>query len=108
MTSAARAGTRALFGVVFGPWRPRLAEYKRPLTVGRPRPKNISNRTALPKWKKGDVAACRECVGYRVSFIYQVCVHTTMVTPEAAAKEHGRCWKCPSRCGCGRVPCVGR
>ncbi|MGW1592727.1 zinc-ribbon domain-containing protein [Streptomyces sp. NPDC002343] len=26
---------------------------------------SIANRTALPKWKGGDVAACRECVGYK-------------------------------------------
>lgn len=55
---------------------------------------NISNRTALPKWKGGDVAACRECVGYKVSYSYPDCGHTAMVTPEAAAKKRGRCWKC--------------
>ncbi|MGJ5763140.1 zinc-ribbon domain-containing protein [Streptomyces galbus] len=55
---------------------------------------NISNRTAMPKWKNGDVAACRECVGYRVSYTYPGCGHTAMVTPEAVAKKRGRCWKC--------------
>ncbi|MCY1649318.1 zinc-ribbon domain-containing protein [Streptomyces sp. NPDC048212] len=55
---------------------------------------NISNRTALPKWKGGDVAACRECVGYKVSYSYPDCGHTSMITPEAAAKKRGRCWKC--------------
>ncbi|MGW4518419.1 zinc-ribbon domain-containing protein [Streptomyces sp. NPDC004393] len=37
---------------------------------------SISNRTALPKWKNGDIAACRECVGYRVSYTYPVCGHS--------------------------------
>lgn len=55
---------------------------------------DISNRTALQKWKNGDVAACRECVGNRVSYTYSTCGHTAMVTPESAAKEHPRCWKC--------------
>jgi hypothetical protein len=55
---------------------------------------NISTRTTLPKWKNGDVAACRECVGYKVSYTYPDCRHTAMVTPEAAAKKRGRCWKC--------------
>ncbi|WP_158713129.1 zinc-ribbon domain-containing protein [Streptomyces sp. NRRL S-1813] len=39
----------------------------------------ISNRTAMPKWKNGDVAACRECVGYRVSHTFPVCGHTARV-----------------------------
>ncbi|MFJ2597417.1 zinc-ribbon domain-containing protein [Streptomyces erythrochromogenes] len=55
---------------------------------------NISTRTTLPKWKGGDVAACRECVGYKVSYTYPDCGHSAMVTPEAAAKKRGRCWNC--------------
>jgi hypothetical protein len=55
---------------------------------------DISNRTSLRKWKNGDVAACRECVGYRVSRTYPECGHTAMVTPEAAAKKKPRCWDC--------------
>ncbi|MER8120451.1 hypothetical protein [Streptomyces sp. NPDC094031] len=58
---------------------------------------NISNRTTLPKWKNGDVAACREWVGYRVSYTYPDCGHTVKVTPESAAKKRGRCWDCQSR-----------
>ncbi|GDY59208.1 hypothetical protein SVIO_098310 [Streptomyces violaceusniger] len=50
---------------------------------------NISTRTTLPKWKNGDVAACRECVGYKVSYAYPDCGHIAMVTPEAAAKKQG-------------------
>ncbi|MFE9254126.1 zinc-ribbon domain-containing protein [Streptomyces sp. NPDC006879] len=57
----------------------------------------ISTRTTLPKWKNGDVAACRECVGYRVSYTYPDCGHTVKVTPESAAKKRGRCWDCQSR-----------
>ncbi|MFH8618640.1 zinc-ribbon domain-containing protein [Streptomyces sp. NPDC017979] len=54
----------------------------------------ISNRTALLKWKNGDVAACRECVGYTVSNTYPESGCTAMVTPEAAAKKRTRCWNC--------------
>ncbi|MFJ1604542.1 hypothetical protein ACIOHS_14415 [Streptomyces sp. NPDC088253] len=45
----------------------------------RRRTTRISNRTAMPKWKNGDVAACRECVGYRVSHTFPVCGHTARV-----------------------------
>ncbi|MFJ9968756.1 zinc-ribbon domain-containing protein [Streptomyces avermitilis] len=58
---------------------------------------NISTRTTLPKWKNGDVAACRECVGYRVSYSYPDCGHTVKVTPESAAKKRWRCWDCQGR-----------
>ncbi|MEU6946634.1 zinc-ribbon domain-containing protein [Streptomyces sp. NPDC046316] len=54
----------------------------------------IGSRTSMPKWKNGDVAACRECVGYRVSYTYPGCGCTAMVTPEAAAKNKTRCWSC--------------
>lgn len=57
----------------------------------------IANRTSLPKWKNGDVAACRECVGYRVSYTYPECGHTLKVTPESAAKKKPRCWECHQR-----------
>ncbi|MFI5476505.1 zinc-ribbon domain-containing protein [Streptomyces cacaoi] len=33
----------------------------------------ISNRTAMPNGRNGDVAACREHVGYRVSHTLPVC-----------------------------------
>ncbi|WP_340642879.1 helicase associated domain-containing protein [Streptomyces albidoflavus] len=54
------------------------------------------NRTSLPKWKNGDVAAYRKCVGYRVSYTYPDCGHTVKITPEAA-KKHRRCWECQNR-----------
>lgn len=57
----------------------------------------IANRTSLPKWKEGDVAACRECVGFRVSYTYPECGHTVKVTPESAAKKKPRCWDCHQR-----------
>ncbi|WP_331757115.1 zinc-ribbon domain-containing protein (plasmid) [Streptomyces sp. NBC_01544] len=57
----------------------------------------IGNRTSMPKWKNGDIAACRECVGYRVSYTYPVCKHTAMVTPGAAARKRDRCWGCQSQ-----------
>jgi hypothetical protein len=54
----------------------------------------IGNRTSMPKWKNGDVAACRQCIGYRVSYTYPECGCTAMVTPEAAARKKARCWDC--------------
>lgn len=54
----------------------------------------ISTRTSLPKWKNGDVAACRECTGYRVRHTYPACGHTVMVTSNAAGKGRQRCWPC--------------
>ncbi|MFF0290991.1 hypothetical protein [Streptomyces sp. NPDC005262] len=33
----------------------------------------------MPKWKNGDVAACHECVGCRVSHTFPVCGHTVRV-----------------------------
>ncbi|MEU9256209.1 hypothetical protein AB0D66_30795 [Streptomyces sp. NPDC048270] len=48
----------------------------------------------MPKWKNGDAAACRECVGYRVSYTYPECGCTAMVTPEAATKKKTHCWNC--------------
>ncbi|QJT06371.1 zinc-ribbon domain-containing protein [Streptomyces asoensis] len=39
----------------------------------------ISDRTAMPKWKNGVVAACHKCVGYRVSRTFPVCGHTARV-----------------------------
>lgn len=57
----------------------------------------IANHTSLPKWKNGNVAACRECVGYRVSYTYPDCGHTVKVTPESAAKKRRRCWDCQNR-----------
>ncbi|MDX2733450.1 zinc-ribbon domain-containing protein [Streptomyces sp. PA03-2a] len=54
----------------------------------------IGNRMSIPKWENGDVAARRECVGYRVSYTYPECGCTAMVTAEAAAKRKTRCWNC--------------
>lgn len=52
------------------------------------------NRTSLPKWRNGDVAACHECVGYRFFFTSPDCGHTATVTPEAPAVHVSR--KVPS------------
>ncbi|MFD0166304.1 zinc-ribbon domain-containing protein [Streptomyces decoyicus] len=61
-----------------------------------------SNRTAMPKWKNGDVAACRECVGYRVSHTFPVCGHTARVRALApfgqeATEPAGRPGRCSRR-----------
>ncbi|MGW5680053.1 zinc-ribbon domain-containing protein, partial [Streptomyces sp. NPDC003860] len=52
-------------------------------TAGHECGESISTRTTLPKWKDGDVAACRECVGYKVSYTHPDCGHTLLVKPEA-------------------------
>ena len=40
----------------------------------------ISTRTSLPKWKNGNVAACRECTGYRVRHTYPGCGGSRRIT----------------------------
>ncbi|MEU6655745.1 zinc-ribbon domain-containing protein [Streptomyces sp. NPDC046900] len=57
----------------------------------------IAKRASLLKWKNGDIAACPQCVGFRVPYTYPECGHTRKITAEAAAKKHGRCWGCYSR-----------
>lgn len=54
----------------------------------------VSTRTSLPKWKNGDVAACRECTGFRIRHTYPGCGHTEMITTNAAGKGRPRCWPC--------------
>lgn len=51
----------------------------------------ISTRTAMPAWKKGDVAACRVCVGYH-SIVTFDCGHTAEVKTEFSNPDLG----CPA------------
>lgn len=57
----------------------------------------IATRTAMPAWKLGDVAACRQCTGFRVQHTYD-CGHTLHVTADKAAAlaadPKPRCWPC--------------
>ncbi|MEW1912952.1 zinc-ribbon domain-containing protein [Kitasatospora sp. NPDC085895] len=58
----------------------------------------IAQRATMPKWKNGDVAACRQCTDPRVPFTYPACGCTVKVTTKAAerrrAKGHPRCLPC--------------
>jgi hypothetical protein len=58
----------------------------------------VSQRAMLPKWKNGDVAACRQCTDPRVQYTYPACGCTVKVTAEAAErhreKGHPRCFHC--------------
>ena len=57
----------------------------------------IATRTTLPKWKAGNVAACRHCSGFKVPYTHP-CGHTVQLTAEKAKRlaEHPypRCWDC--------------
>jgi hypothetical protein len=57
----------------------------------------IATRTTMPKWKKGDLAACRWCMGWRVTHTYP-CGHSVQITAEKAAglaaDPRPRCWDC--------------
>ncbi|WP_331731505.1 zinc-ribbon domain-containing protein [Kitasatospora sp. NBC_01300] len=61
----------------------------------------VSARAAMAKWKNGDVAACRQCTGFRVPYTYPGCGCTVKVTAEAAErhreKAHPRCFSCHSK-----------
>lgn len=51
----------------------------------------VHTRTLLPAWKRGDVAACKVCVGYHVIVAFD-CGHTTDVRAEFAEPHRG----CPT------------
>jgi hypothetical protein len=52
---------------------------------------SVSGRTNKPRWKRGDVAACRVCVGYHVIVAFD-CGHTTEARAEFVEPERG----CPA------------
>ena len=57
----------------------------------------VATRTALPKWKNGDVAACPECVRSPtrlVAHTYPGCGHTRTVRRKNAEKNQQNCWDC--------------
>ena len=60
----------------------------------------ISIRLALPQWKNGDRAACRECAGNPLtllSYTYPECGHTRRITLRNRDKNPPRCWPCEKR-----------
>ncbi|MER7467029.1 zinc-ribbon domain-containing protein [Streptomyces sp. NPDC097981] len=57
----------------------------------------VISRRSLPKWKGGDVAACRECVGYRVRRVFPGCGCVKMVRPGTREAEHAQCHACRTR-----------
>ena len=57
----------------------------------------IATRTTLPKWKRGDVAACRHCSGAELvltEYTYPECGHTRRLTKANRDKKPARCWDC--------------
>ncbi|MGA5823494.1 zinc-ribbon domain-containing protein [Kitasatospora sp. NPDC094028] len=58
----------------------------------------VAQRAMMPRWKNGDVAACRHCTDSRVLYTYPGCGCTVKVTAEAAerhkAAAHPRCFRC--------------
>lgn len=57
----------------------------------------VATRTAMPKWKNGDVAACPECVRSPtrlVAHTYPGCGHTRTVHRKNAEKNQQNCWDC--------------
>lgn len=57
----------------------------------------VATRTAMPKWKNGDVAACPECVRSPtrlVAYTYAGCGHTRTVQRKNAEKNQQNCWDC--------------
>ncbi|MET9605331.1 zinc-ribbon domain-containing protein [Streptomyces sp. NPDC006512] len=58
----------------------------------------VVSRRSLPKWKRGDIAACRECSG-TAPFVrtFPGCGCTKKVRPGTREAEHGRCHACRTR-----------
>ncbi|WP_442873881.1 zinc-ribbon domain-containing protein [Actinomycetospora sp. NBC_00405] len=57
----------------------------------------VATRTAMPKWKNGDIAACPECVGAPtrlVTHTYPGCGHTRTVQRKNAERGQQSCWDC--------------
>lgn len=57
----------------------------------------VATRTAMPKWKNGDAAACPECVRSPtrlVAHTYPGCGHTRTVQRKNAEKNQQTCWDC--------------
>ncbi|MGV9350208.1 hypothetical protein ACWDSD_36665 [Streptomyces spiralis] len=55
---------------------------------------------AKAKWKTGNIAAYRQCTGFRVPYTYPVCGCTVKVTAEAERhqkKAHPRCFNCHTK-----------
>ncbi|MFE6847310.1 zinc-ribbon domain-containing protein [Streptomyces sp. NPDC057686] len=57
----------------------------------------VISRRSLPKWKGGDVAACRECTGFKVRRVFPECGCVKMVQPGTREAEHDRCYPCRTR-----------
>ena len=91
------------FPTVAATWHPTANEPHTPHTVsskvslvarwrcpaGHEWDEQVSTRTNKPGWKRGDVAACRVCVGFHVTHEFP-CGHTAPCDREAALRE-----KCP-------------
>jgi hypothetical protein len=100
-----------LFPEVAATWHPSRNGNRGPSDLGRSWPQDvwwrcpaghewqeiINTRLALPKWKAGDRAACRECTGSPltlVAYTYPGCGHTRKITQGTRDKQRVYCWDC--------------
>ncbi|WP_433034199.1 zinc-ribbon domain-containing protein [Actinomycetospora sp. CA-053990] len=57
----------------------------------------VATRTAMPKWKNDDVAACPECIRSPTRLVvhtYPGCGHTRTAQRRNAEKNQQNCWDC--------------
>ncbi|MFJ6481141.1 zinc-ribbon domain-containing protein [Streptomyces sp. NPDC091682] len=57
----------------------------------------VISRRSLPKWKAGDVAACKECVGFKTRRVFPGCGCVKTVRIGTREAEHARCYACRTR-----------
>ncbi|MFD8979873.1 zinc-ribbon domain-containing protein [Streptomyces sp. NPDC059564] len=57
----------------------------------------VISRRSLPKWKGGDVTACRECSGFKVRRVFPECGCVKMVQPGTREAERAQCYQCRAR-----------
>ncbi|MFD6464812.1 zinc-ribbon domain-containing protein [Streptomyces goshikiensis] len=57
----------------------------------------VISRRSLPKWKGGDVTACRECTGFKIRRVFPKCGCVKMVQPGTREAERDQCYRCYTR-----------
>lgn len=57
----------------------------------------VISRRSLPKWKAGDIAACKECVGFKTRRVFPGCGCVKTVRIGTREAEHAKCFNCRTR-----------
>ncbi|MFD6911756.1 zinc-ribbon domain-containing protein [Streptomyces virginiae] len=57
----------------------------------------VISRRSLPKWKAGDIAACKECVGFKTRRVFPGCGCVKSVRIGTREAEHAKCFNCRTR-----------